>query len=50
MFKKDGNEFLTWDGTYKDKELTPDTYSYKIFVQCDDKTDYSKVSNVSLLK
>ena len=50
LYKKDGDRNLFWDGTYKGKELTPDTYTYRIFVQCEDTDDYSKVSNVSLLK
>jgi len=36
------------DGVYKCKALTPDTYTYRIFVQCDD--NYEKIGNVSLIK
>ena len=50
LFKKSGDRNLSWDGNYKNKELTPDSYTYRIFVQCEDTDDYSKVSNVSLIK
>ena len=50
IFRGDGDRNFGWNGTYKNKELTPDSYTYMIFVQCEDTDDYSKVSNVSLIK
>lgn len=50
LFQKNGDENLSWDGTYKNKDLPPDTYTYKIKVICQDNDNWSKVSNVSLLK
>jgi gliding motility-associated-like protein len=50
LYKGSGDKNLSWNGKSKDKELTPDTYTYRILVQCDDNDNYNKVSNVSLIK
>jgi len=39
-----------WNGTYKDKELAPDVYSYCLKVTCINDSEYVKVGNVTLVK
>lgn len=50
LYKGSGDKNLSWDGKSNNKELTPDTYTYRILVQCQDNDNFSKVSNVSLIK
>lgn len=50
LYKGSGDRNFSWDGRSKNKDLTPDTYTFRILVQCEDSDNYNKVSNVSLLK
>jgi gliding motility-associated-like protein len=48
---KTTNPFDTgWDGTFKSKELTPDSYGWYIRVTCVNGEEYTKQGNVTLLK
>jgi gliding motility-associated-like protein len=39
-----------WDGTYKNKKLSPDVFAYYLEVLCIGGRNYSKKGNISLLK
>ncbi|MEZ4908072.1 MAG: gliding motility-associated C-terminal domain-containing protein [Saprospiraceae bacterium] len=50
LYKASGDDTIHWDGTYKNKELPPDSYTYRIHVVCDDKENWTHSSNVSIIK
>jgi len=50
IFKGSGDENLHWDGTFRGKELPPDSYIFRVRVVCEDTDNWSKVGNVSLIK
>jgi len=50
ILKKSGDEFINWDGTFRGKELPPDSYIYQIHVQCEDSDNYIKKGNINLIK
>lgn len=50
ILKESGDEFINWDGTFRGKDLPPDSYIYKIHVQCEDSDNYTKTGNINLIK
>jgi gliding motility-associated-like protein len=50
MYKTTNINDTGWDGTYRSKELTPDSYGWMLRVLCNNGEEYVNKGNVTLLK
>ncbi len=50
IFKGSGDEFTNWDGTFRGKALPPDSYAYRVNVQCEDSDRYTQQGNINIIK
>ncbi len=50
VFKGSGDEYINWDGTFRGKPLPPDSYTYRVNVECEDSDKYTQQGNLNLVK